>query len=180
MSDPTDRRGFFRDLVDPFRRARERATATPRRPIFRPPWALPEEEFLAACTKCDACVEACPRDTIRRGPDFMPGGEGYPVLFLNRTPCDHCGACAEACPTTAIRKGLSPREARMGRAKIETSHCVLGEGEACRACVDACPFPDEAISIREGYFPHVDPSVCTGCGLCVEPCPGKAVYVVPA
>ena len=28
--------------------------------ILRPPGAVPEEEFLAKCTKCGLCVEACP------------------------------------------------------------------------------------------------------------------------
>jgi ferredoxin len=102
-----------------------------------------------------------------------------PVLFVNRSPCDHCGACAEVCPSGAIRKGLPAREANIGRARVLDDRCVLGEGQACSVCVEACPFPEEAIAIRPGFFPHVDREVCTGCGLCVEPCPGGAIHVVP-
>ena len=61
-----------------------------------------------------------------------------------------------------------------------TCQVTPGEGETCSRCVDTCPFPEEAVVIREGYYPRIDPAVCTGCGLCVEPCPGKAIYIVPA
>ena len=32
--------------------------------ILRPPGALGEKDFLAACIKCGLCVEACPYDTL--------------------------------------------------------------------------------------------------------------------
>ena len=39
-------------------------------PVLRPPWALDERDFLAACTRCDACVRACPTGAaIRVSPE---------------------------------------------------------------------------------------------------------------
>ncbi len=39
-------------------------------------------------------------------------------------------------------------------------------------CLRACPF--DAISIDERGLPRIDPSACTGCGLCVTECPRGA------
>jgi len=32
----------------------------------RPPGALPEADFLSACTRCDDCIKACPHLVIRK------------------------------------------------------------------------------------------------------------------
>ena len=40
------------------------ARALPARAI-RPPGALPEEDFLAACIRCGLCVRDCPYDTLQ-------------------------------------------------------------------------------------------------------------------
>jgi ferredoxin len=39
----------------------KKASAT----VLRPPGAVEEERFLAACTKCGLCVSACPSDAIQ-------------------------------------------------------------------------------------------------------------------
>lgn len=63
---------------------------------LRPPWALAEPDFVAACTRCDACIGRCPQGVLRRGdagfPEFRPAGEG----------CTFCGACVAPCPVGAI------------------------------------------------------------------------------
>ena len=38
------------------------------RRYFRPPGALPEIGFLAACTRCGACIDACPPHALVRVP----------------------------------------------------------------------------------------------------------------
>ncbi len=61
-----DRRDFFRTGVRKtaeiaYRVASERAARRAGNWI-RPPFAVDELDFLLACTRCDACVEACPVD----------------------------------------------------------------------------------------------------------------------
>jgi len=60
--DTSDRRGFFRQTLG--RALREVAERTEERVVtrryLRPPGAIPEMGFLAACTRCGACIDVCP------------------------------------------------------------------------------------------------------------------------
>lgn len=139
----------------------------------RPPGALPEGDFRAACDGCAACVTACPTGVVRLD------GERLPVLAFVQAGCTFCGACTENCPTGALAAaGARPWAAR---ASLGAGCLALG-GVACRSCGDAC---DEA-AIRfvprpDGRFlPVVIDAACTGCGSCVSVCPADAVAVRPA
>jgi ferredoxin len=74
--------------------------------VPRPPWALPEAAFVQACTRCDACVAACPlgradvlldaRQRVRNALVAVDAGlpfvEGHLVLVAERgsarrSPC---------------------------------------------------------------------------------------------
>ena len=46
------------------RRGFLRGRARPPRPALRPPWARAEADFLARCTRCEACIEACPTGAL--------------------------------------------------------------------------------------------------------------------
>src|SRR6185503_21145699 len=50
--------------------------ALPGDPWLRPPGARPEAEFLAACTKCGKCVEACGANAIF----LLPEPLGTPAI----------------------------------------------------------------------------------------------------
>ncbi len=45
------------------------------------------------CLQCGSCMDACPRNCIQPGGDF---------IFINRECCDGCGLCVEACPSGAM------------------------------------------------------------------------------
>lgn len=45
-------------------------------------------------------------------------------------------------------------------------------------CADKCPF--EAIKRDQNGIPVISPSICTGCGICIEVCPRKVIDLVPA
>jgi ferredoxin-type protein NapG len=68
--------------------------------FIRPPGALPEEEFLSLCIRCDRCRKACPgwitpvllRESVISA--------GTPRL---RYYCPRCMRCIPACPTGALR-----------------------------------------------------------------------------
>lgn len=150
---------------------------------LRPPGALPEEEFAAACIRCGLCVRACPFDTLRLAPLGAPITAGTPYFVARKVPCEMCAdiPCAGACPTDALRKDLDGiRSARMGVAVAtgrDTCYSTTGAAH-CRACWLACPLRDEALTMelrekgrRNFYFePTVHADVCTGCGKCEHAC----------
>lgn len=172
---------------------------------LRPPGALPEERFIAACTKCGMCVEACPYDALMLAApgDRRPAGTPY---FVPRTvPCYMCSdiPCVPACPSGALDKTLvSERDSsgglhlnvnmsRMGLAVLDRETCIAYSGIQCDACYRACPLIDRAITVeytrieRTGKHAMLAPVVhsgfCTGCGLCEKACVTQkaSIFVLP-
>lgn len=149
---------------------------------IRPPGALAEEDFAAACVRCGLCVRACPFDTLKLAELGDGVTAGTPYFVARQVPCEMCKdiPCVEACPTGALSKNLTDiRKAEMGVAVLtsrDTCYAVA-RGANCRACYLACPIKDEAISMERrqtdgrGYFePTVHRDKCTGCGKCEEAC----------
>ncbi|MCE1229542.1 MAG: 4Fe-4S dicluster domain-containing protein [Firmicutes bacterium] len=160
--------------------------------LLRPPGALEEFEFLTACTRCDKCIRACPQDTLQRATGSARFAVGTPYLEPRLMPCYLCTElpCIPACPEGALVwprrtiKGVEvegPAAVRLGFAAVDPGLCLTwpseeDPAEACRTCVDRCPYPGEAIRMvddPEGgpAHPVVDEEVCTGCGLCEYGCP---------
>lgn len=50
------------------------------------------------CTRCGACVEECPTDSIMKA---------EPTFLIDADTCTDCMACVPVCPVDAIKK-LSP------------------------------------------------------------------------
>src|SRR5207249_11945653 len=85
----SDRRGFFRDTLGRLLRevvARTEERVAPRR-YFRPPGALPEVAFVAACTRCGACIDVCPVHAIVTAPAGAGLAAGTPVIDMARQAC---------------------------------------------------------------------------------------------
>jgi ferredoxin-type protein NapG len=172
--------------------------------VLRPPGAVEEERFLAACTKCGLCVSACPYDALvlAKPGDGRPVGTPYFVMRDN--PCRMCRdiPCAAKCPTGALdtglvsdseagRKALNINKARIGLAVIDRETCIAYWGIQCDACYRACPVIDKAITVdpvrndRTGKHAILGPVVhsghCTGCGMCERACVTKkaSIFVLP-
>src|SRR5690606_34520826 len=84
---------------------------------LRPPGALSEDEFLAACVRCGLCVRACPYDTLHLATLGDEAALGTPYFIARETPCYMCAdvPCAKACPTGALDRNIANiRDADMG------------------------------------------------------------------
>src|SRR5687768_8427901 len=88
----TDRRGLLRsafgDWAERLMEQAERRVAPAR--YVRPPGALPEVGFLAACTRCGECVRACPPHAIVTASADGGLAAGTPHLELDHEPCIGC------------------------------------------------------------------------------------------
>lgn len=198
-----ERRGFFREMLGRLRQLTEEVDE-PARPTFvppahaettapsaraprimRPPGALDEAAFLAACTRCGDCLSACPEGTL------VVGDDGFPRAEVEQHPCVMCqGApCATACMTGALRREavFAFGTARVG-ARLCLNHGRTGalrsdarpQDEAdserdelaeapCERCVDWCPVPGAIVLVADA-LPVVDAARCTGCGACAAHC----------
>jgi ferredoxin-type protein NapG len=177
-----DRRRFFqtalrrtgRLMVD---QAERKATRRAARWI-RPPFALPELDFLLACTRCGACVEACPHQVVFPLPArFGLQAANTPALDLLNHGCRLCAdwPCVAACepgalqgPETRQTDEESPPPPRLATARIDPARCLPYAGPECGACAPACPVPG-ALSWT-GTRPHIEPDHCLGCAQCREAC----------
>ncbi len=182
---PTGRRQIMqfglRSLADLARRTAgaylagyEEANPQPVPPVrtrVRPPGARPEPEFLGRCTRCDECIRACPFEALGRDQ------QGYPWLWDPAAhPCYMCDGfpCIAACAPVALT--FADRRLRtIGLAVVDAASCLAHLGEPCSSCRDACR-DVRAIRLEDG-LPIVDPTSCTGCGVCIGKCPapGRAI-----
>lgn len=154
-------------------------------PILRPPGAIEENAFLAGCTKCDACVQACPHDAIVHAPVRFRRAAGTPMIDPSPTssvsggqPCLMCEdfPCIAACEPGVLRMDM-PKT--MGIARIDMQTCLAYQHSFCTVCSEQCPVAG-AIEVIAGK-PRIIEDVCTGCGVChhVCPAPANAVLLMP-
>ena len=170
------------------------ASALPAQAI-RPPGALAEAHFLAACVRCGLCVRNCPYGTLKLADLGDPVATGTPYFTARDVPCEMCDdiPCVKACPTGALDHDLADiGAARMGLAVlIDQENCLNYLGLRCDVCYRVCPVVDRAITLETRHNPRSDrhalllPTVhsdaCTGCGKCEKSCvlPQPAIRVLP-
>lgn len=171
----------------------KQASALPATAL-RPPGALAEGDFLAACVRCGLCVRDCPYDTLKLAELGDGVATGTPYFEARKIPCEMCDdiPCVVACPTGALDRALTDiEEARMGLAVlIDQETCLNFLGLRCDVCYRVCPVIDKAITLESVHNPRSDrhalllPTVhsdhCTGCGKCEHACvlPGEAAIKV--
>ncbi len=144
---------------------------------LRPPGALEEIEFLTACTRCNACAEACPHHAIQTLPVQAGLAANTPYIEPKTQACLLCAdyPCIAACEDGALLP-LNGRPPAMGKAVINKDACRTYDDKICTLCYDACPFPERAIEIGADFHPYILEG-CVGCGQCEQRCPTMPVGV---
>lgn len=138
--------------------------------LQRPPGAVAEGQFLAACTRCGDCAAACPpKAIVLAGDDYGPQRAGTPLINAAENACVMCTdlPCIAACEPGVLQYELP---VHMAEVSVHEGGCLAWQGEACHVCHDACPV-DDALPLDAGGRPRIDPAVCTGCGTCLQVCP---------
>jgi MauM/NapG family ferredoxin protein len=177
MDSPSDaeRRGFLRDVAGKYlgrlmERAQERVV---RQNFPRPPGALPEMAFLAACTRCGACVDVCPPRAIRRAPTEAGLAAGTPFIDPVLQPCVACAdmPCVAACPTGALTLPAHGWQGyRLNAVELVPERCITFHGSTCGVCAQACPVGSAALAMDADGHPVLKAEGCVGCGVCVRAC----------
>ena len=152
-----------------------------------PPGVQSVDRLLQKCISCHLCVSKCPSHVIK--PAFLEyglGGMMQPKLYFDHGFCNYdCTVCCDVCPTGAILP-LTKEEkhhTQMGQVNFIIENCIVYYDEtSCGACSEHCP--TQAVSMvpyKDSLtIPHIEPSICVGCGGCEYVCPAipfKAIYV---
>ena len=167
---------------------------------MRPPGAVREDLFMERCIRCARCIEVCPFNSIKRADIEDKFSIGTPYIYSKEKACYLCMKCPSVCPTGALENNLTEiKKVDIGIATINKNTCynylfvndenkggIVGTKDTvnavqiCNTCYNVCPFPDEAILLKNFILPVVTDK-CVGCGICVERCPitPKAINIVP-
>jgi ferredoxin-type protein NapG len=147
---------------------------------LRPPGALDEDEFLAACIKCGQCVQVCPVQAIKLADGDEGYGLGVPYIDARAQACDFsCDAvqCVLACPTGALSHAIATKEeVTMGIARLARPEaCLAMQGQGFTGLARGYDFEGllryEDIDRWEPQPVASYPYDLEICDLCVRECP---------
>jgi ferredoxin len=169
--------------------------ARSRSPVL-PPGAKDTSTFSATCSRCYACVNACPTGIIAAGSvshqrldelfqpeiryfdDAERPDEGFCI--------ESCTNCSQVCPTVALTPLTlrQKRQRKTGTAEIIRDKCLAwNDNEHCMVCQEYCSYAaiDSDVDQNDLPRPVVNEDICRGCGVCEHICPaeekGKAILV---
>lgn len=139
--------------------------------VIRPPWT-DLANFYEKCTACNACVNSCETQILKKG------AGGYPEIDFNlgRKECSFCQICVNVCEDNVFR----PVSELAWMHKVEIRHhCLTQMGVECRACEDSCE--QRAIRFKRVQtgisMPILNLENCNGCGACLSSCPTEAIQI---
>lgn len=142
---------------------------------FRPPFAVPEMDFLLDCSRCDECISACQYGVLFKLPArYGADVAGTPALDLLGKGCRLCAdwPCVTACEPGVLKFPDDDEDRpppKLSTARINEDTCLPYAGPECGACRGSCPI-NGALTWDGGVKPVIDQALCTGCALCREAC----------
>lgn len=151
------------------------------RPLIRPPGALAEDKFNAACVRCESCAKICPSGVIELvGLDRGLEKIYTPVLNFRKSKCYMCGKCDVVCPNGTLVV-VPDDQMKIGTAVIDQDTCYAwhpkpGSTQTCMKCQKACKY--NAITGDGDYYPKIVTDACVGCGRCELACPVKSKAII--
>lgn len=160
-------RSLFELVNQSINNTMERASGGQR--YLRPPGAIDETAFMLSCERCGKCADACPTKAIQILGTNAGAAVGTPYIDPFHQYCDMSLECVKVCPSGALSLITDKRKVKIGVAVLNEQTCWAHNGTLCDVCYQRCPFPDEAIEMRENK-PYILPDACTGCGLCAYVC----------
>lgn len=139
---------------------------------IRPPWAN-LVNFYEKCTACNACINACEMQILKKGAGGFPEVD----FSLGRKECSFCQACVNVCEHSVFRP--TGEVAWTHKIEIGTA-CLTQMGVECRACEDNCE--QRAIRFKRVpsgiSMPTLNLENCNGCGACLGSCPTGAITIL--
>jgi len=140
---------------------------------LRPPWALPEDDFQQACSRCGDCIAACPEHIL-----VTERARSYPMVDFAQGECTFCQQCVNHCPTTAL--SLVQTQPWVATLQIAKS-CLAAQNVICTTCAEHCDAQAIHFSPTLGRTPQPNwtDDNCTYCGACVAVCPTSAITIRP-
>ncbi|MFA5657155.1 MAG: 4Fe-4S dicluster domain-containing protein [Dysgonamonadaceae bacterium] len=158
-----------------------------RQQPIAPPGVQNIERLLQRCISCHLCVTKCPSHVIKPALfEYGLGGIMQPKLYFDHGFCSYdCTVCGDVCPTGAILPLTKDEKhhTQMGQVNFIIENCIVYYDEtSCGACSEHCPTQAVSMIPYKGSLtiPHIEPSICVGCGGCEYVCPAipfKAIYV---
>lgn len=122
-----------------------------------------------SCMGFGDCVKACNYDAI-----YIQDG----IAHIDDSKCVGCTLCVKACPSHIIEMTGSDNKVFVGcsskdKGAVARKNCTVA-CIACKKCEKVCP--TGAITVNDNLA-HIDPALCTNCGLCVVECPTHAIVL---
>ncbi|AKH22061.1 hypothetical protein AAY24_05060 [Sedimenticola thiotaurini] len=138
---------------------------------FRPPWSVPEIDFIDLCDGCGHCITACPDKLI------VVGRGKLPRMDFSRGGCDFCMACVSACKTGALVEAVQSDQLPWKIKALIQPGCLSLQAVICRSCGEVCDERAIRFTPEPGGVarPSLSTDSCTGCGACFSVCPIQAV-----
>lgn len=138
-----------------------------------PPWSLPKEMFVAACTRCGECINACPERILYKGEG------GFPEIDFNLGACSFCKECLTSCQADALHAVNNDIDSAWDLVVVVNPDCLSIQGITCRSCADHCEKKAIRFQLQLSGIaaPIISQQECTGCGACVLPCPVDALII---